>query len=317
MLRAALLVVGLALTSLATPWPWSVLWLVVPAVVAISLLAAWRFGALGWGVPFLMAGVAVLVAAYPQLGFRLWHLVWLPAASLTGGWMGSREEGGGPTAGERAWMHAPLLVAAFAVPMLPGLPGALTRLEARSRAEEMQIVRTIDGPGTAGTWKHMMEESLKLPPADRVRMLTFLVPNLLFAWAVVLVGAGRALAARAANGLGWPSLSRAPLAAWRLPDGALVPLLAGIAIALFAGAVWKPGAALLLTQSALGYSVQGIAVTQSLLLSRGVPPTFVLLLLVFLLAFTLPVFLPSLALLGLSDVWLDFRRLEPSPRGTA
>jgi hypothetical protein len=81
--------------------------------------------------------------------------------------------------------------------------------------------------------------------------------------------------------------------------------------------VWKPGAALLLTQSVLGYSVQGIAVTQSLLLSRGVPPTFVLLLLVFLLAFTLPVLLPSLALLGLSDVWLDFRRLEPSPRGTA
>jgi hypothetical protein len=163
----------------------------------------------------------------------------------------------------------------------------------------------------------MMQESLKLPPADRVRMLTFLIPNLLFAWMVVLVGAGRALAARSATWFGWPRLSRAALVAWRLPDGALVPLLAGIALALFAGAAWKPGAVLLLTQSVLGYSVQGIAVTQSLLLARGVPPTFVLLLLVFLLAFTLPVFLPSLALLGLSDVWLDFRRLEPSPTGAA
>lgn len=317
MLRAALLVMGLGLVSLASPWPWSALWLVVPMVVAGSLLGAWRFGAYAWGLPFVMAGLAAILLAFPQDGFRIWHLVWLPAASLVGVWMGASEEGGGPTAGARAWMHAPLLLAAFIVPMLPGLSGALTRVESRARAEEQQIVQTLDGPDKPGTWKHMMQESLKLPAADRVRMLTFLVPNLLFAWMVVLIGAGRALAGRVANWLGWPSLSRAPLVAWRLPDGALVPLIAGIAIALFASAMWKPGAALLLTQSVLGYSVQGIAVTQSLLLSRGVPPTFVLLLLVFLLAFTLPVFLPSLALLGLSDVWLDFRRLEPSPRGTA
>jgi hypothetical protein len=317
MLRAALLVVGLGLVSLASPWPWSALWLAVPVVVAISLLCAWRFGAYAWGLPFALAGLAALAVAFPQMSFRVWHLLWLPAASLAGVWMGTREEGGGPTAGERAWMHAPLLVAAFAVPVLPGLGGALTLTESRARAEEQQIVQTLEGSDKPGTWKHMMQESLKLPAVDRVRMLTFLVPNLLFVWMVALVGAGRALAARASTWLGWPSLSRAPLVAWRLPDGALVPLIAGIALALFAGAVWKPGAALLLTQSVLGYSVQGIAVTQSLLLSRGVPPTFVLLLLVFLLAFTLPVLLPSLALLGLSDVWLDFRRLEPSPRGTA
>ena len=316
-LRAALLVLGLILTSITTPWPWSALWLVVPVVVAGSLLVAWRFGAYAWGLPVLLAVAAVLVAVFLPAGPRLWHLVWLPAASLAGVWMGVREERGGPTAGERAWMHVPLLAAAFVVPMLPGLAGALTRIEARARVEEQQIVQTLEGPDKPGSWKHMMQESLNLPAVDRVRMLTFLIPNLLFVWMVVLVGAGRALAARTANWLAWPSLSRAPLVQWRLPDGALVPLLAGIAIALFAGAAWKPGAVLLLTQSVLGYSVQGIAVTQSLLLSRGVPPTFVLLLLVFLLAFTLPVFLPSLALLGLSDVWLDFRRLEPSPSGKA
>ena len=96
-----------------------------------------------------------------------------------------------------------------------------------------------------------------------------------------------------------------------------MPLLAGLAMALFAGAQWRPGAAVLLAQSVLGYSVQGIAVAQSMLLARGVPATVVVLLLVFLLAFTLPVILPSLALLGLSDVWLDLRRLEPTPRGEA
>jgi hypothetical protein len=317
MLRAVLLVSGLAMLSLVTPWPWNALWLGVPIVLALTLLLTWRYGATAWAVPAVLVVLAILAIVFPLDGVRAWHLLWLPAAALTGAWMGSREEGGGPTAGGLAWMHAPLLAAAFAVPMLPGLERALAGVEARSRAEEQQMVRTLEGPGGPGTWKHMMEESLQVPAADRVRMLQFLVPNLLFLWMVLLAFAGRAFAARMAASFAWPRLSRAPLAAWRLPDSALAPLLAGLALALFAGAAWKPGAALLLVQSVLGYSVQGIAVAQSLLLSRGVPPTFVLLLLVFLLAFTLPVFLPSLALLGLSDVWLDFRRLEPSPRGAA
>lgn len=317
LLRTVLLVALLGMATLVTPWPWSALWIGVPVVLAGTLLLAWRHGPMAWIVPAGLALLAVVAIVLRLDGVHPWHLVWLPAAACAGAWMGSREEGGGPSAGDVAWMHAPLLAAAFAVPLLPGLGGALAKVEARSRVEEQQMVRTIEGPDTPGTWKHMMQESLKVPAADRVRMLTFLIPNMLFGWMLLLAAAGRSLAARGAASLGWPRLSRAPIAAWRLPDGALVPLLAGLALALFASAAWKPGAVLLLVQSVLGYSVQGIAVTQSLLLSRGVPPTFVLLLLVFLLAFTLPVFLPSLALLGLSDVWLDFRRLEPSPRGAA
>jgi uncharacterized protein YybS (DUF2232 family) len=156
-----------------------------------------------------------------------------------------------------------------------------------------------------------------MPAADRVRMLRYFTPNLLFAWMVLLVMAGRALAARAAAWRGWPPLSRAPLMAWRLPDVALLPLLAGIALALFVDETWRPGAALLLVQSVLGYSIQGLSVAQTVLLERGVPPVFFILLMLFLFAFTLPVFLPSMALLGLSDVWLDHRRIEPSPDRTA
>jgi len=76
----------------------------------------------------------------------------------------------------------------------------------------------------------------------------------------------------------------------------------------------NPDATYMLVQSVLGYSVQGLAVAHSVLLARGVAPAFILLLMVFLFVFTLPVFLPSAALLGLSDVWLDYRRLEASPR---
>jgi len=316
-LRGGLLVGALALAALATPWPWGALWLAVPVVVALSLLTAWRFSLGALVIPAVLAAGVVLIGVHPLAGLRLWHVVWLPLAALTGVWMGMREEGGGPTLGERAWMHAPILAAAFALPILPGVPAAFARIESRARVEEQQMLHSLQGPDTPGTWRQMMEESARMPAAERIRMLSYFAPNMAFLWMVVLVSAGRALAARGAAWRAWPPLSRATFAGWRLPDGALVPLLAGLALVLFANATWRPGAAALLVQSVLGYSVQGVAVAHSVLLARGVQPAFVLLVMVLLFAFTLPVFLPSVALLGLSDVWLDYRRLEPSPRGEA
>jgi hypothetical protein len=315
--RGVLLAGSLALSAFVTPWPWAVLWLAVPGVVAASLLLTWRFGPPALALPVLLAAAAALLVAFPVAGLRSWHLLWLPVASWTGAWMGSREEGGGPPLGERAWMHVPILAAAFALPLLPGMSETLARVEARARVEEQQMLATLPGPTKPGTMRQMMEESANLPAADRVRMLSFFSPNVVFAWMVMLVAAGRSLAARLAAWRGWPPVSTAPLSSWRLPDAALVPLIAGLALALFATSSWWPGAALLLGQSALGYSVQGLAVAYSALLARGVAPAFILLILVFLFVFTLPVFLPSAALLGLSDVWLDYRRLESSPRGEA
>ena len=314
MVRAILLLGALALSALVTPWPWAALWLALPIVVAVSLLLAWRFGPPAMALPVLLAAGSALLVAFPVAGFHTWHLLWLPVASWTGAWMGTREEGGGPLIGERAWMHVPILAAAFTLPLLPGMSDALTRIEARARVEEQQMLATLPGPAKPGTVRQLMEDSAKLPPADRVRMLNFFLPNIVFGWMVVLIAAGRSLAARIAAWLGWPPLSTAPLSSWRLPDAALAPLIAGLAIALFATPQWWPGAALLLAQSALGYSVQGLAVAHSVLLARGVAPAFIMLLMVFLFVFTLPVFLPSAALVGLSDVWLDYRRLEASPR---
>ena len=44
----------------------------------------------------------VATVLFPASGLRAWHVLWLPAASLTGVWMGLREEGAGPGCGERA-----------------------------------------------------------------------------------------------------------------------------------------------------------------------------------------------------------------------
>ena len=73
----------------------------------------------------------------------------------------------------------------------------------------------------------------------------------------------------------------------------------------------------LLAASALGYSLQGLAVVGGLLSSRGMPPVLVTLALLFVLVVTVFWILPALAVLGLSDVWLDHRRLEPSSQEEA
>ena len=93
-LRAMLLVGSLTLAALATPWPWGALWLVVPLAVGASLLLAWRYGLKALALPALLAVLCALIATFPGGGFRLWHVLWIPLASLTGAWMGVREEGG-------------------------------------------------------------------------------------------------------------------------------------------------------------------------------------------------------------------------------
>src|SRR5262249_10170981 len=93
-----------------TPAPWAALWWSVPGVVAISMLAGWRFGARGVLVPIVLFGVALALA---PLSLWAW---WIPVAALTGLWMGLREEGDGPTLGERGWMLLPVLLLAAAIP---------------------------------------------------------------------------------------------------------------------------------------------------------------------------------------------------------
>jgi hypothetical protein len=101
----------LTFLSLQTPRPWGGLWLQVPAAVAASLLAAWRLGAWAVLLPITIFGVAM----WREGPLTLW-VWWIPMAALVGVWMGLREEGGGPTVGERAWMLIPLLLLAAGLP---------------------------------------------------------------------------------------------------------------------------------------------------------------------------------------------------------
>lgn len=305
-LRAVLLTLLLTLLALQTPSPWGLLWVAVPGAAGATLLAAWRFGAWSLLIPAALGAFAWAVAG-PTLSWA-W---WLPAAGLTGAWMGLREEGGAGS-GERAWMLLPLLALAAALPWMPRYPQTVERLERELSASDRQLVELGRELGYPAGRLATLERTLSDNASLRKRALPNVLPTLLFVWMAALVVSGRALSSRAAHTLRWPALSRARLREWRLPDGAIWVFLAGLGMLIADWPAWAPTAWTLLLNAGLGFCVQGIAVVESLLLARGVPPSIIILSMLFVFTVAMPVFMLTTAALGLSDVWLDFRRLEPT-----
>jgi hypothetical protein len=308
--RAILLVAVLGALALQSPAPWSWLWLAVPAVVAVALLVSWRFGIVALAVVALLAGaLAVLGSAQ---GLWVW---WIPAAALAGAWMGLREEGPGPSAGQRAWMLAPALALAALLPWLAHYHELVAAVERELTAGDAQLLQLLRQMGTSGDRLGAMEKTMTENAALRRSALPLIIPTVLFLWTGLLVAAGRALAARTAWAMRWPRLSSASLREWRLPDAVLWVFLAGLAVLVAPWPAWAPTGWTLLINAGLGYCVQGAAVAQSYLLARGVSPPVIIMTMLFLFVLAMPMFVLSTAALGLSDAWLDYRRLEPVPDG--
>jgi hypothetical protein len=308
--RAALLVAVLGALALQSPVPWSWLWLAVPTAVAVALLASWRFGVAAVGVVALLA-VALTVLGSAQ-GLWVW---WIPAAALVGAWMGLREEGSGPSAGQRAWMLVPALALAALLPWLAHYRELVAAVERELIAGDTQLLELLRQLGTSGDRLQAMEKTVTENAALRRAALPLVIPTVLFLWVGLLVTAGRALAARAAHALRWPRLSRASLRDWRLPDAALWVFLAGLALLVAPWPAWAPTGWTLLLNAGFGYCTQGVAVAQSYFLARGVPPPVIIMTMLFFFMIAMPMFVLSTAALGLSDVWLDYRRLEPVADG--
>jgi len=307
-LRAALLLALLSAFALQTPLPWGGLWLLIPVATAVALLIAWRFGKWALLVPLVTVGTA---AAFAQTG-SLW-VWWVPAASLCGVWMGLREEGAGTTSGERAWMLAPMLALAATLPWMAQYAPLVSRIDVELRAGDQQLIELCRQIGYQGERLAALHRSVDENATLRHKVLPHVLPTVLFLWSALLVVAGRALAARAARILRWPALSRGSLRGWRLPDGALWTFLAGLALLVAPLPQWMPTGWTLLLNAGLGFCVQGIAVVESWLLARGVPASVIVLTMFFVFTVAMPAFVMAAAAVGLSDVWLDYRRLEPAP----
>ena len=296
------------LFALQAPPPWGGLWVLVPAATAASVLAGWRFGPRSVLVPIGLFGATIAIAG----PFAVWSW-WVPMASLSGVWMGLREEGGGPESGERLWMLLPLLLLAACVPWAVQYPAQVARFDRDLRQSDKTMLDFMGSMNVPATQLRDLRTTFAEQADIRSRVLPHVVPTLLFGWMVWLVGSGRLLAARAAASLKWPPLSRGRRLSLRLPDGALWLLIAGLALLVVRWPAWAPTAWTLLLNGALGFGVQGIAVVESLLLARGVPPSIIVLTMLFVFALATPVFVLTALAVGLSDVWLDYRRLEAVP----
>ncbi len=306
--KAGLLIVLLLLAAWQTTGPWGELWILVPLVTALSLLTAWRFG--GWATLLPVVAFGISVATFPL--DPLW-VGWLPAVALVGVWMGLREEAGSTAAGERAWMLIPILIVAASLPWAPTYRRAVDVVSSEMRDADSQVMAFYRQVGMSGERLHRMEQAFTESTALRERALPHALPTLIFLWMATLVFIGRSLAARAALIARWPRLTRAHLAGWRLPDGALWVFLLGLGLMVARLPDWTSTAWTLTANAALGYCLQGMAVVQSLLLTRGFSPYMIAALMAFVLVMAWPAFLLLAACVGLSDVWLDYRRLERTP----
>jgi hypothetical protein len=309
-LRTLVLMAALVFLALLTPMPWGGLWVLVPIAVATSLLMSWRWGAWGVAAPVVMFAAGMILEG----PFSLW-VWWIPVAALTGAWMGLREEGGTPPAGQRAWMLLPILLLAALMPWMAEYADLVDRFERWLRSGDPQLLALYRQLGYQGERLQAMETTLIESAALQKRALPSALPTVLFIWMVVLVAAGRGLAARIADRMRWPELSPGRLIEWRLPDSALWLMLLGMALLVAGWRTGAPSAWTLILNLGLGYCVQGVAVVESLLLARGVPPSIIALTFVFVFAMAAPVFLLGAVCVGLSDVWLDYRRIEAVPDG--
>jgi hypothetical protein len=302
-LRAALLL-GL-LAALALQWSW--LWLIVPATVALSLLLSWRFGAWGLTVPAVLA--AGVLAAGRGTTPLAW---WIPTAALCGVWMGLREESQESGSAARVWRLLPLLVVAALLPRTIHYAAMVEQIETQCHTLDEQLVQTSRDVGYSGDRLAQFQREVQDVATLRHRVLPSVLPTLLFMWSATLVFAGRSLSARTAGALRWPPLSRGRLREWRLPDGALWMMIAGLALVVSPWAGWLATGWTLTLNAGVGFCVQGIAVLESWMLSRGVPASIIALTLLFVFAVAMPMFVLAAAAVGLSDAWLDFRHLEPA-----
>ena len=274
-------------------------WLPLPL-----LLVGWRLGTREAAL-LVAAGVAVVFALNPgvavfQDNLGLW-LILLLGLILT-------------VCHHRGWPEGSAIICAVVVLGLLGLvfflgqaffqglsPVALW--EQKSREVTDSLARMLSDAGMSFSDLRLMG----LPRVDVQNLLIQVLPALvlinlaLMAWVNILV------VQRLGTLWGWDDPGE-PLSQWASPEW-LVFFLVAAGFALLAPLPWVRQAGLnLLLVMGFVYFCQGLAVISALLQRYQLP--WILRSLVYVLAFMNPLMLVVM-ILGLTDLWLDFRTLQP------
>ena len=294
------------LGQLLTPEPWTYLWPVLPVAGAAALLLAQTgVPAAGWLPPLACAAVLALSRALGE-PWSWCLLAGVFAAALLG--LAERE---GRDDSFRLWGYLPIIVLAAAFPLAPGYREFIDRVVAAVKGQEARQLAALKDVSFRPDQRLALEQFVGSVTARQVSIVQAVLPTLLFAWVALLVHLAERMAHRLAELVRRPLSPSPPFASWRLPAGAVWLLIGGLGMIALQEAKITPVGVNLAAATALAFGVQGLAVMKSVLSSQGMAPGMVMMLFVFVWFMLGPVLMLAATGVGLMDLWLDFRHLEP------
>jgi len=294
------------LGQLITPEPWTYLWAVVPVAGAAAMLLAQTTVAATAVLPPLLA-LAAVFWAHGFDGPWGWCLV---AGVLAAGALGVAEKRGadGPT---RLWAFLPVVAIAVALPFVPGYREFVARVIAALQGQEARQLAALDEVSFKPEQRVALQQFVGAVTARQVAVAQVAMPTLLFAWVALLVHLAERMAHRLAELVKRPFGELVPFVGWKLPAAAVWLLIGGLALVALRDERALPSGLNLAASAGLAFGVQGLAVFKAMMSAQGMAPGLVLMLFVFAWFMLGPVLLVAATGMGLMDLWLDFRRLEP------
>ena len=298
------------LGELLTPQgPWSMLWPVVPVLGAASLLLSQtQVPAIGWLVPVLtLVGLFAFGAASEPWGWCL------AAGNMAAAMLGFAEKEHAPSE-KRAWAYLPVLTLAALFPIAPGYPEFVAHVASKLQAEEVRQLAMVD---TLPADQKVAAGQLVASGIQFALVLAKnVLPVFLFVWIALLVHLSERMARRLAELVRRPLPEPSPFERLRMPEGMVWLLILGIALITLRDPSTVPVGLNLSIAVGLAFALQGLSVVKVFLVAHGMTPGLIALLFLFTTLTMWPILPLACAGVGLMDLWLDFRRLEPgAPEG--
>lgn len=301
----------LALGVVELPPPWNGVWLAVPIAGGLGFLANRARLRLGW-VATLSTAIWLVATGASQTVHGWAALGAVASATLFGLAAAPGEEA---SRGQRLWSLLPLLALAAVFPLTGAYEEmarqAVVAVE-RAGQEAYERYRVL---GVTGAALLALAEQMERTTAFFAGVAQKFLPAVLFLWAAALVAVTVLLARRACEAVGRPLGGKAPFASFAVPEEAVWLLVLALGAVATRQEPMPTVGRNLSACLAAGYALQGLAILRAGLAARGWPGGMFWVLVLFVLLVAPPVLAGAATLLGLADVWLDFRgRLRgPTP----
>jgi len=238
----------------------------------------------------------------------------LAAGSVAAALLGLAERQG-QSLERRAWAYLPVFALAAVIPLAPGYAQFIGAAADAIKSEEGRQLAVLQSTPMAADQKVAAEQLIASGIQFGLLLAQNVLPMFLFVWVALLVHLAERLARRLADLVRRPLTGNFPFEQLRLPDGMVWLLVVGILLVVVRDPRTVPVGVNLAGSVALAFALQGLSVVKVYLVTHGMTPGLIALLFLFTLLTMWPILPLACAAVGLMDLWLDFRRLEPRAEG--